>query len=397
MAQPFTGVRVLDFTQVFAGPFGSYQLAVMGADVIKVERRGGEDMRYAPPADDWVERGTSTHWMAINANKRCITLDLKRPEAVAVVKRLAESVDVVMENFKAGVMDRLGIGYATLSAINPRLIYCAISGFGQNGPEAGAAGYDGKIQAMSGIMSITGHPGQGPMRAGFAVCDALAGMTAAFGVTSALFQRSHTGRGQFVDISMLDAALAFLSPNVVEWTAGGHKSHQFGNQAISRRPTANLFTCKGGHVLLAVNNEKQFQCLLAALGLEALAGDPRFADWPKRVENEPALREAIEDVLNGEDAKVWEEKLNAAGAPCAAIWSIDEIVEHPQLRHRDVLQTIESEYGPLKLVASGVKLGHGGPKITRPPAALGADTVTVLEEAGYSASEIAALRDAEVV
>lgn len=397
MAQPFTGVRVLDFTQVFAGPFGSYQLAVMGADVTKVERRGGEDMRYAPPMDEWVERGTSTHWMAINANKRSITLDLKRPEAIAVIKRLVESADVVMENFKAGTMDKLGIGYEVLSAINPRLIYCAISGFGQNGPERGAAGYDGKIQAMSGIMSITGHPGQGPMRAGFAVCDALAGMTAAFGVSSALFQRSHTGRGQFVDISMLDAALAFLSPNVVEWTVGSHKSHQFGNQAISRRPTANLFACKGGHVLLAVNNERQFQCLLSELGLDALADDPRFADWPKRVENEPALREAIEGVLTGEVAKVWEQRLNAAGAPCAAIWSIDEIVEHPQLLHRDVLQEIESEYGPLKLVASGVKLAHGGPKVARAPAPLGADTDEVLAEAGYTESEIAALRDAEVV
>ena len=397
MTQPFTGVRILDFTQVFAGPFGSYQLAVMGADVIKVERPGGEDMRYAPPADGWVERGLSTHWMAINANKRCIALDLKRPEAVEIVKRLAGEADVVMENFKAGSMDRLGIGYEALSAINPRLIYCAISGFGQNGPERGAAGYDGKIQAMSGIMSITGHPGQGPMRAGFAVCDALAGMTAAFGVSSALFQRSHTGKGQFVDISMLDAALAFLSPNVVEWTVGGHKSHQFGNQAISRRPTANLFACQGGHLLLAVNNEGQFQALVSALELTDLAADPRFADWPKRVENEPALREAIEGVLAAADAKTWEERLNAAGAPCAAIWSIDEIVTHPQLAHRDVLQTIESEYGPLNLVASGVRLAHGGQKINRAPAALGADTDAVLAEIGYSAADIKTLHEAEVV
>ena len=397
MSQPFAGVRILDFTQVFAGPFGSYQLAVMGADVIKVERPGGEDMRQAPPADEWGERGLSTHWMAINANKRCITLDLKRPEAVEVIRRLAERADVVMENFKAGSMDRLGIGYEALSAINPGLIYCAISGFGQNGPERGAAGYDGKIQALSGIMSITGHPDQGPMRAGFAVCDALAGMTAAFGVSSALFQRSHTGKGQFVDISMLDAALAFLSPNVVEWTVGGHKSHQFGNQAISRRPTANLFTCKGGHLLLAVNNEKQFQCLLTALDLQALAADPRFADWPLRVQNEAALRDAIEGRLAGEDAKTWEARLNAAGAPCAAIWSIDEIVEHPQLKHRDVLQTIDSPYGPLNLIASGVKLRHGGPRIERAPALLGADTDAVLAELGYTEEEIGALHEAEVV
>ena len=172
---------------------------------------------------------------------------------------------------------------------------------------------------------------------------------------------------------------------------------QFGNQAISRRPTANLFACKGGHLLLAVNNEKQFQCLLEALGLTALNDDPRFADWQQRVANETALRRAIEGALAAEDAKAWEERLNAAGAPCAAIWTIDEIVEHPQLAHRDVLQTIDSPHGPLRLVASGVRMGHDGAKIERPPAALGADTDDILAEAGYSAGEIARLREAEIV
>lgn len=392
MSKPFTGVRVLDFTQVFAGPFGSVQLALLGADVVKIERPEGEDMRRAPPIDDWSRRNMSTHWLAINANKRSITLDLKRPEAIEVVKRLAETADVVMENFRPGVMDKLGIGYEALSAVNPRIIYCAVSGFGHTGPNRDEAGYDGKIQAMSGIMSITGHPETGPTRAGFAVCDALSGMTAAFGVASALFQRNHTGKGQFVDVSMLDSSLAFLSPNVVEWTVGGHKSEQFGNQAISRRPTANLFQAKDGHLLLAVNNERQFKALLSTLGLEHLLADPRFADWEARVANEPALRAAIEEVLCTDHPKSWDKKLNAVGAPCASIWTIDEIVDHPHLAHRDVLQRIDSPHGPLTLVGNGFRLAHGGGTVDRLPPELGAHTDEVLADAGYSAEEIDALR-----
>ena len=214
MTRPFEGVKILDFTQVLAGPYASYQLALLGADVIKVERREGEDMRRTPLSREWAERGLAPGWQAINGNKRSLTLDLQKPEAIEIVKKLAAEVDVVMENFRPGVMDKLGIGYEGLSAINPKLIYCAISGFGQTGPERLGAGYDGKMQALSGIMAITGHEESGPTRAGFAVCDVLTGATAAFGVSSALFQRSHTGKGQLVDVSMLEATLAFLSGQV---------------------------------------------------------------------------------------------------------------------------------------------------------------------------------------
>ena len=237
MTRPFEGVKILDFTQVLAGPYASYQLALLGADVIKVERREGEDMRRTPLSREWAERGLAPGWQAINGNKRSLTLDLSKPEAIAIVKQLAAQADVVMENFRPGVMDKLGIGYAALSAINPRLIYCAISGFGQTGPERSGAGYDGKIQALSGIMSITGHAETGPTRAGFAVCDVLSGATAAFGVSSALFQRTHTGKGQLIDVSMLEATLAFLSGQVADYSVAGHRQQLSGNQAVSRRPT----------------------------------------------------------------------------------------------------------------------------------------------------------------
>jgi crotonobetainyl-CoA:carnitine CoA-transferase CaiB-like acyl-CoA transferase len=398
VTRPFEGVRILDFTQVLAGPYASYQLCLLGADVIKVERREGEDMRRTPLNKEWAERGLAPGWQAINGGKRSLTLDLQKPEAIEIVKRLAAKADVVMENFRPGVMDKLGIGYEALSKVNPRLIYCCISAFGQTGPERLGAGYDGKIQAMSGIMAITGHEQTGPTRAGFAVCDVLSGATAAFGVSSALFQRTHTGKGQLVDVSMLEATIAFLSGQVADYTVAGHRQTLSGNQAVSRRPTANLFKAgKGEFILLAVNNEKQFIALMKALGREDVLTDPRFGDWFLRNENEPALRKIIEDVLATKSPKEWEKILDAAGAPCANIWRIEEIIDHPQIEFRKAMQTVDTPYGPLRFAGSGFKLAHGGGKLDRMAPALSEHTDAVLAEAGYGKDEIAALHKAAVV
>ena len=396
MTKPFKGSRILDFTQVFAGPFGSYQLALFGADVVKIERPGGDDMRYGPPNKEWSDRGLGTGWMAINSNKRNIALDLTKPEAIAIVKRLAETADVVMENFRPGVMDKLGIGYEALSKVNPRIIYAAVSGFGQNGPERATGAYDGKIQAMSGLMSITGSAESGPTRAGFAVCDAIGGMSLAFGVASALFQRTHTGKGQLVDVAMLDSALTFMSSFVVDYTVGGHVQGPAGNRAQSRLPTADLFKVKDGHLLLAVNNDKQFVELAKAIGHPDLPKDPRFIDWPARIANEVALRAIIEEVFASADAATWDTRLTAANVPCSRIWSIAEVVKHPQLKARSVLQKIDSPHGEVELVASGIRLAHGGAEIKQFPAMPGADTDAVLGDAGYSADEIAAFKAAGV-
>jgi len=396
--RPFEGVRILDFTQVLAGPFASYQLALLGADVVKVERRAGEDARRNPLSREWAARGAAPSWQAVNGNKRSLTLDLQKPEAIGIIKRLVAEADVVMENFRPKVMDRLGIGYEALSVINPRIIYASVSGFGHTGPDSGEAGYDGRIQAMSGIMAMTGHPGQDPLRAGFAICDLLSGMTAAYGVASALFQRTHTGRGQKVDVSMLDATLAFLGGQVADWTVGGHQQKQYGNQAVSRRATANLFKAKGGHLLLAVNNDRQFSALVKALGIEAqIAADPRFADWFLRLENTEALREVIEAALATDTAANWEERLNAVGAPCARIWRVDEVIEHRQVQARGKIQTIETPYGPLRFATNGFTLAHGDARLDRPAPPIGAHTDEVLAAAGFGAAEIAALRENGVI
>ena len=397
MTRPFSNVRILDFTQVLAGPYGSYQLALLGADVIKVERTEGEDMRRTPLSRLWAERGMAPAWLAINGNKKSLTLDFRRPEAVEIIRKLVAKADVVMENFRGGVMDRLGIGYKALSEINPNLIYCCISGFGQTGPYSHEAGYDGKMQALSGIMSITGHAEMGPTRAGFAVCDVLSGMTAAFAVASALYQRTHTHKGQFIDVSMLEASLAFLSTQVADFTVAEHRQEQAGNQAVSRKVTANLFRAKESYLLLAVNDEKQYRGLMTTIGRADVFDDPRFGDWFLRKENEAAMRDIIEAALARQSAKLWEKELNAAGAPSASIWTIEEVIEHPQIVARAVMQSVQSQYGMLRLMGSGFQMAHGGGKLDTAPPALGADCDTVLADIGYTPAAIAGLRAEGVI
>ena len=390
--KPFAGVRILDFTRYLAGPYGTYQLALLGADVIKIESHEGDESRHLLVSREWAERKMASSFLAVNANKRSITLDLRQPAAVEVITRLVPTADVVWENFRPGVMERLGLGYDALAAINPRLVYCAVSGFGHTGPERTTAAFDGKLQAMSGIMSITGDPAGGPMRAGFAICDTIGGMTAALAVVSALYQRAHTGRGQFVDVAMLDAALAFIPGPVAEYSVAGIPQRQIGNGSVSRKPTAGRFRARDGYLVLAVLTEKQFVALMRTIGRADALDDPRFKDWRARTENEPALREIIEGALAKDDPKSWEARLTAADVPCATVWKIEEITRHPQLEHRDVLQTIDSRYGPMRLVGAGFRLAHGSPGIEREPPTLGEHTDEILAEAGYTPAEIKDLR-----
>ena len=395
--KPFAGIRILDFTRYLAGPYGTYQLALLGADVAKIESHEGDESRHLLVNREWADRKMASSFHAVNANKRSITLDLRKPAAIEIIKRLVRTADVVWENFRPGVMDRLGLGYDALAAINPRLIFCAVSGFGHTGPERTTAAFDGKLQAMSGIMSITGDPAGGPMRTGFAICDTIGGMTAALAVSSALYQRQQTGRGQFVDVAMLDAALAFIPGPVCEYTVAGIPQRQIGNGSVSRKPTASRFRAGDGYIVLAVLTEKQFANLMRTIGRADALDDPRFKDWRSRTDNEPALREIIETALAADEPKAWEARLTAADVPCATVWKIEEITQHPQLGHRDVMQTIDSRFGPMRLVGAGFRLAHGSPGIEREPPTLGEHTEQILGEAGYGPTEIEKLRADRVI
>lgn len=394
MTRPFEGIRILDFTRFLAGPFGCYQLALMGADVVKVESFEGDDARVSIIDPDSHATKMAPYFMAVNANKRSITVNFRSSEGIEALKRMVAQVDVVWENFRPGVMDQMGLGYDVLSELNPRLIYCSVSGFGHTGPESKQACFDGKIQAMSGIMKLTGEEKGGPMRAGFAVCDVMAGMTSALAVSSALFQRTHTGKGQFVDVAMLDSALNYLAIEVAEHTLTGIVHKQRGNMTISRKVTGNRFNTGDGSIVLAALTEKQFSALLTTVGRADALSDPRFKDWLSRAEHEPALRAVIEGGLASDNARNWERRLTEADVPCAAVIGIEEVIRHPQLESRDVLQKVDTHLGEKVLVGLGFRLAHGSPRIDRPPARLGEHTGEVLREFGFTEAEIDRLHSA---
>src|SRR5258707_1976166 len=334
MSKPFTGVKILDFTRVLAGPYGSYQLAVLGADVIKVESRDGDDMRFGNRANDWEKRGLAAPWVAVNAGKRSITLDLKKPKAIEVIKRLVAKADVVMENFRPGVMDNLGIGHETLRAINPKLIYCAVSGFGQVGPDRATAAFDGMIQSMSGLMSITGFPANGPTRVGFAGADVMSGATAALGVASALFQRTHTGKGQLVDVAMIDAVMGYLAQQFTEHLMTGRVHEQAQNLSVTRKPTGNLFKTRDGWMVLAVMTDPHVQPLKKVLGCEKVLARPRFPDWPNGIEDNKALHELIEAAMKKEISATWARRFAKADGPAGPGPPIPQRPKLGSMNHR---------------------------------------------------------------
>ena len=397
MTQAFAGVRVIDFSQVLAGPFCTAQLALLGADVIKIEHpKGGDQGRLLMADEELARLGLSPIFLSANAGKRSITLDLKHPAAAEIVHRLVRAADVVVENFKAGTMDRMGLGYAALKAINPRLIYCSVSGYGQKGPKAGVAAYDGAVQAASGLMSVTGHPETGPVRAGFTVVDLATGLTAAYAVAGALYRRQVTGEGQHLDVAMLDTSLTLLAPLVAAWTVSGVEPELLGNLGPARQPTADSFRVGDGHMLLTVLTQPQFQALCRAIGREDLAGDPRYATGDARKANGTALKVEIEAAFAAETGAVWEERLGRYGIAASAIRRVPEVLQDPQLAHRVVLQELPPPQGMdrnITLIGAGFTADTDAPGVTVPPPAHGQHTEEVLRQVGYGAEEITALRE----
>jgi CoA:oxalate CoA-transferase len=391
MSGLLVGARVLDLTNVLAGPFCCYQLAQLGADVIKVEVPGSGDLARQLGADPELNRrGMGASFLAQNAGKRSITINLKSDKGRDVFRRLAASADVVVENFRPGVMDRLGLGYGALKAVKSDIIYCAISGFGQDGPLKFNPAYDQIIQGLSGVMSVTGDKTSAPLRVGYPVADTMGGITAAFAIAAALFRRERSGEGELIDVSMLESTLVAMGWAVSNWLIAGVKAEPMGNENMTASPSGAFHT-GDGLLNIAANKQEQFETLCRLIGRDELAVDPRFAGREDRKRHRFELKREIEQALAARTATEWAALLNQHGVPAGEVLDVPAVLEHPQIKERRLLHTFEQVPGvdrPVSVVRAGFRLGSGDPAPAMPPPALGADTADILAELGFSKRDL---------
>ncbi|SFM43210.1 CaiB/BaiF CoA transferase family protein [Thermodesulforhabdus norvegica] len=394
--KPLKGIKVLDLSRVLAGPYCSMMLGDLGADVIKVEKPGeGDETRaWGPPNAG----GESAYYLCVNRNKRSITVDMKTPEGQEIIRKLAERSDVVLENYKVGTLQRLGLGYEDLKKINPRLIYCSITGFGQYGPYKDRPGYDFIIQGMGGIMSITGEPDGPPMKVGVAIVDITAGLFACSSILAALYHRERTGRGQYIDIALLDSVVAWLANVGSNYLISGELPKRYGNAHPNIVPYEPFKTKDGTYIAVGVGNDRQWQVFCKIIGLEELAKDPRFATNPQRVVNRKELIPIIAGKMLEKTSEEWLRELEKNKIPCGPINTLDRVFSDPQVQARQmVVEVPHPTAGSIKLVASPMKFSDTPCTVDRYPPLLGEHTEEVLSELGYSAEEIARLRKKGVI
>ncbi len=387
--RPLQGIRILDFTRVLAGPMSTALLADLGADVIKIEPPQGDDYRAIGPMRD----GQSALFTVMNRNKRSMVLDLKHPQAVALVHEMAAQVDVVVENFRPGVAQRLGIGPEQLRALNPRLVYVSVSGFGQNGPLAHRPAYDIIVQAMSGLMEATGEPDGPPTLVGEAVSDVVAGLFASWGTLAALLQVQRTGHGQHVDVAMLDTTLSFLATSVARYLFTGAPARRVGNRHPLSTPFG-VYRAKDGHFALAVLNHKLFTALAQTIGHPDLSSDARYATDENRSLHEPQLRTLIETWAQQHAVADVVAQLDAAGVPAAPIWNIEQALQSPQVQARGFLRSVDDPQLPnLQLPTQPVHFSASAPNRSERAPRLGEHTDSVLQHwLGRSQEALSLLR-----
>jgi CoA:oxalate CoA-transferase len=392
------GVRVLDLTNVLAGPFATLHLSLLGAEVIKIENPDDGDLaRKLGNVPEYNRQLLGTSFLAQNANKKSLTLNLKAEEGKEIFKRLAGRADVLVENFRPGVMERLGFSYEQLCKINPRIIYCAITGFGQTGPDAFKPAYDQIIQGLSGLMSINGDERLNPLRCGFPVCDTVGGLNAAFAIMAALYHRQHTGEGQFIDIALLDSIMPLMGWVAANLLIGGQQPVPLGNENFTAAPSS-MFRTKDGYVNIAANQQGQWEDLADELGLSELKTDVRFQERDVRKANRYLLTPLLEARLMQESTAHWVEVLNARGIPAGSIVSLEAALNSEQARHREAIAEVEQPgIGKIKIFNMTAKFSRTPGAIESPPPTLSQHTDAILTELGYSAEEQRSLKSKMIV
>jgi crotonobetainyl-CoA:carnitine CoA-transferase CaiB-like acyl-CoA transferase len=400
MAGPLSHIRVLDLSRIMAGPWAGQILADLGADVIKVERPGvGDDTRtWGPPfLMDTAGRPTKEagYYLAVNRGKRSIAVNLEEPEGRHLVRAIAERSDILLENFKVGTLAKFGLDYHSIKVINPRLIYCSITGFGQTGPKRDAPAYDFMIQAMGGLMSVTGEaddrPGGGPQKVGVPVTDIMTGMYASVAVLAALANREVTGRGDYIDVAMLDVQVAYLANQGMNYLLSGKPPKRSGNAHPNIQPQ-DVFHCRDGFIALVVGNDAQFRKFCTALDRPDWSDDPQFNTNPNRVRNREVLKAAATEVLQQNDLNHWIGRFEAAGVPCAPINTIPMVFDDAQVQSRQMLRELPHPLaGSVPQIVSPMRFADAELEFRRPPPLLGEHTEEILRELGIVQREVSSV------